>query len=88
MSKRSSRVIRNDLNRVRTAHANLNEEIDTLNRRQGLGNSMDLQQKKNTRAGYKRRIAELEIELADAEAREAARAAESHIDRPVAMVSG
>lgn len=65
-SKRTIRVICNDLNRTRHLHSSLNSEIDAMQRRQGLGNSMDLQGKKTLRATHRRRIDELEAELAAA----------------------
>jgi hypothetical protein len=76
LSQRSIRVIRTDLQRVQDAHKKLNNEIDALQRRQGLGNSMDLQRMKNSREGLRRRIVELKQELAAAEAAEKPNAVE------------
>jgi hypothetical protein len=65
--KRSVKVIERDLERTRDRHHKLNTEIDTMHQRQALGNSMDLQRMKNTRASLKVRISALEVELADAQ---------------------
>lgn len=66
---RSAVAIKNELARVREAHSKLNAQVDRLHRRQGLGNSMELQGMKNRRAGYKRRMSELEAELSAASVR-------------------
>lgn len=62
----SVHAIKKELARVQEAHSELNAQIDRLHRRQGLGNSMELQGMKNRRAAHKRRIIELEASLAAA----------------------